>query len=67
MLKVSRYWKGVIASSTPVLLGVQAAVTDGRITSGEWVPIGIAVLVAVGVIATPNKQSDPDTLPAYRG
>ncbi|MGI5418642.1 hypothetical protein [Actinomadura luteofluorescens] len=64
MLKISRYWKGVIAGLSPVLLLVQAAVTDGQITSGEWVPIGIAVLAAAGVIATPNK--DPDALPAYR-
>jgi hypothetical protein len=67
-MRISKYWKGVIASSTPVLLAVQAAAGDGQITSGEWIPIGIAVLAAVGVVRVPNRTpTDPDTLPAYRG
>lgn len=66
MLRISKYWKGVIASSAPVLLTVQAATSDGGIDASEGIGIGIAVLVALGVIATPNRTSDPDTLPGYR-
>lgn len=58
MLRISRYWKGVVAGLGPVLLAVQAAAGDGSVDAGEGIAIGIAVLVAVGVIATPNK---PDT------
>ena len=66
MLKVSKYWKGVVAGLGPVLLVVQAAVDNGSIDAGEGIGIGIAVLVALGVIATPNRTADPDTLPGYR-
>jgi hypothetical protein len=63
-VKISKYWKGVIASASPVLLAVQAAVTDSRIDAGEWVAIGTAALIAVGVIATPNKpEAKPYRLP----
>lgn len=66
MLKLSKYWKGVVAGLGPVLLAVQAAASDGGVDAGEGIAIGIAVLVALGVIATPNKTSDPDTLPGFR-
>lgn len=66
MLRISRYWKGVIAGSVPVALAVQAAVTDSRIEPTEWIPIGIAVLAALGVVRVPNKTDDPDTLPQFR-
>lgn len=57
-MKISKYWKGVIAGAAPVLLAIQSAVTDSTITTGEGVAIGIAVLAALGVIATPNKQAE---------
>lgn len=66
MLRISKYWKGVIAGLGPVLLAVQAAASDGGIDASEGIGIGIAVLVALGVIATPNRQTDPDTLPSFR-
>ncbi len=66
MLRISRYWKGVIAGTVPVVLAVQAAVTDSRIEPTEWIPIGIAVLAALGVVRVPNKMDDPDTLPQFR-
>jgi hypothetical protein len=36
-----------------------AAIPDGRITSMEWVALGIAVATALGVYSVPN---DPKTL-----
>ncbi|MEV3925136.1 hypothetical protein [Actinomadura coerulea] len=66
MLKISRYWKGVIAGAGPALLALQAAVDNGSVDAGEGVAIGIAVLVALGVITTPNKTDVPDLLPSYR-
>lgn len=67
MVKVSKYWKGVVAGATPVLIAVQSAVGDGRIDVGEWIAIGLTALAAVGVIAVPNaKAADVDTVPGYR-
>lgn len=54
-MKVSAYWKSVIASLAPVLAAVQAAGDDGRFDINEGITIGIAVLVALGVYAVPNK------------
>jgi hypothetical protein len=65
-VKVSKYWKGVIAGAVPVAAAVAAAVDDGHIDAGEWIPIGIAILGALGVIAVPNKPAaDADTIPGY--
>jgi hypothetical protein len=50
-MKISAYRKSVIAGAGSVLLAAQAAVSDGRIDSAEWIPIGVAVLVALGVFA----------------
>lgn len=65
-MKISKYWKGVVAGLSPVLIAIQSAVTDDQITSSEWVAIGIAVLTAVGVISVPNRQPVPsDVVPGY--
>lgn len=67
MLRINRYWKGVIAGMSPVLLAVQAAVSDGGVDAWEGIAIGTAVLVAFGVVSVPNApKTDPDTLPAFR-
>lgn len=66
MLRISKYWKGVVAGLGPVLLAIQAATSDGGVDASEGIGIGMAVLVALGVIATPNRQTDPDALPGYR-
>lgn len=55
-LRISRYWKAVIAGAAPVLAAVQAAVDDGHIDVGEGLTIAGALLVAFGVWRVPNKQ-----------
>ncbi|WP_242908663.1 hypothetical protein [Actinomadura terrae] len=65
MVKISAYWKGVIAGLAPVLATVQAATDDGRLDTSELITIGGALLVALGVWRVPNKP-EPDTLPGYR-
>lgn len=54
MLRISKYWKGVIAGLGPVLLLVQAAVDDSHVDLGEGVGIVTAALVAAGVIVKRN-------------
>ena len=55
-MKISAYWKSVIAGLAPVLAAVQAAVDDGHFDVSEGITIGIAVLVALGVYAVPNSS-----------
>lgn len=55
-MKISQYWKGLIAGLSPVILAAQAAVDDGQIDATEWVTIGVAGLVWLGVIAVPNAR-----------
>ena len=59
MVKISPYWKGVVAGLGPVVYAIQAAVTDGGVTGSEGIGIGIAVLVALGVYAVPNSPKPP--------
>lgn len=55
-MKISKYWKAVIAGLTPVLVTVQSAVDDGRVDVGEGLAIAGALLIAFGVWRVPNKQ-----------
>ena len=54
-MPVSKYAKLVVAALAAGAVALNAAVTDGTITNGEWVTIGLAVLGALGVWAVPNK------------
>src|SRR5690606_41448433 len=56
-VKISAYWKSVIASRAPVLATVQAAADDGAFDSSEGITIAIALLIAFGVYRVPNKQA----------
>lgn len=56
MLKISAYWKTVIASLAPVLATVQAAVDNGALDTSELITIGGALLVALGVWRVPNRM-----------
>lgn len=56
-MKISAYAKTVVATVIAVAYAVQAAITDGSITSSEWVGIALAGLTALGVWAVPNAAS----------
>jgi threonine/homoserine efflux transporter RhtA len=55
-MKLSAHTKAIVAALSPVILAVQAAVTDGQITLTEWGAIGVAVAAAVGVWLAPNRS-----------
>ena len=57
MSKFAEYWKAIVAVIGAVAVAVQAAVTDGTITSAEWVTIAIAAVTAVGVYLKANKPA----------
>ncbi len=54
---VSQHWKAIVAIVGAVLVVVQAAVSDGTIDTTEYIGIGTAFLVAVGVYWVPNEQA----------
>lgn len=53
---MSAHMKAIVAALSPVTLAVQAAVTDGAISTTEWVAIGVAAVAAVGVWLAPNRK-----------
>jgi len=55
--KYAEYWKAIVAVVGAVAVVVQAALTDGTITSAEWVTIAIAAVTAVGVYLKANKPA----------
>ena len=58
MSKFAEYWKAIVAVIGAVAVVVQAALTDGTITSAEWVTIAIAAVTAVGVYLKANKTPE---------
>jgi hypothetical protein len=57
MSKVSPYAKFVVAALAAAAVALQAAISDGTVTSSEWVGVGIAALAALGVWAVPNRRA----------
>ena len=57
MTKFAEYWKAIVAVIGAVAVAVQAAVTDGTITSAEWLTIAIAAVTAVGVYLKANTPA----------
>lgn len=55
LLKLSPYFKSIAAALGAAVIAVQAALTDGEITSAEWLTIGIAVLTTLGVFQVENR------------
>lgn len=56
---VGRYAKAVVAGVLGGAYALQAAISDNVITNTEWVGIGTAVLIALGVLAVPNSPQPP--------
>ena len=57
MSKVAEYAKGLIAAAVVVVTALQAALTDGNVTTEEWRSIVITAVGAVLVVLVPNKQA----------
>jgi len=55
--KLAEYWKAIVAVVGAVAVVVQSALTDGTITSAEWVTIAIAAVTAIGVYLKANKPA----------
>jgi hypothetical protein len=62
--KMAQYAKAFVAAIAPVGVLVESAVTDNKITSGEWVQIITALVVAFGVLMVPNKADPEDSIKA---
>lgn len=60
----SEYAKTWVAVATTVLVGVQAALTDGGVSTQEWVTVGLAALSTLGVYLWPNTTP---TTPSTHG
>lgn len=57
LAKLRPYSKSIFAAIGAAALALQAAVSDGQITTDEWWKIGIAVLMALGVYQVENKPA----------
>lgn len=55
-MKISPYWKSVVAVLGAVVVAVDAVVGDLVVTGTEGVNIGIALLTAFGVYFVKNKD-----------
>jgi hypothetical protein len=57
MKRLAPYAKTVAAILTAFAIAAQAPLTDGKITSGEWLAIGIALLGSGAVFQVENKPA----------
>ncbi|WP_171113033.1 MULTISPECIES: hypothetical protein [unclassified Streptomyces] len=56
-MKISKYWKAVVAALAAGTGTLSAAVTDDVVTAAEGWAAGLAVLAALGFTwAVPNRQ-----------
>lgn len=55
-MKLGAYAKTVVAVVLAVAYALQAALSDNTVTNTEWVGVGVAALIALGVWAVPNSQ-----------
>ena len=57
-MKVSKYWKAVVAAVVAGAGTLSTALADDRITAAEGWAAGLAVLAALGfTLAVPNKPA----------
>lgn len=59
MSKLREYAKGLVAAAVVVVTAVQAALTDGDISTEEWRSILVTAVGAVLVVLVPNKPETP--------
>lgn len=59
-MKLPEYAKTVVAAVAAGAVALSAALSDGTVTAGEGVTIGLAVLGALGVYAVPNRAKRRD-------
>lgn len=62
-MKIGTYAKTIVASVLAAGYALQAALSDDKVTTSEWVGVGVAVLIALGVWAVPNSKPGPDVPP----
>lgn len=55
MVRLAPYAKAVAALLTTFAIAAQAPLTDGKITTGEWVSIGLGLLGTGAVFGVENK------------
>lgn len=53
------YAKTIIAAVLAAAYALQAALSDDKVTTTEWIGIGLAVLTVLGVWAVPNSKAPP--------
>lgn len=57
-MKIGRYAKSILAGALAAGYALQAALSDNVVTNTEWVGIGTAALIAVGVLVVPNAPQN---------
>jgi hypothetical protein len=57
MSNLLKYAKGLVAVLAPTYLLFKGYQTDGM-TASEWWDVATSALIALGVIAVPNRQGD---------
>lgn len=63
-MRISKYWKAVVAGAAAGSASLATALQDGILTTGEGITAALAVLGALGVTwAVPNQQQRKVTLP----
>lgn len=66
---MGKYKKFIVAALTAGGVALASALTDDKVTTAEWVTIGLAALGALGVYAVPNAPAEvkpPATDPIRR-
>ncbi|MFH9073459.1 hypothetical protein [Streptomyces alboflavus] len=63
-MRISKYWKAVVAAVAAGAAALATALDDGTVTAQEGLTVGLAVLGALGLTwAVPNKARTPSTPP----
>lgn len=64
-MKISKYWKAVMAAAAAGAASLVTALDDGTVTTQEGLTAAVAVLGALGLTwAVPNRQTARHAAPA---